>query len=381
MRLYGRVYAPDDLGMRVVSLDGGRVAGIDTVDEAPDDAITFPDAIIAPGFIDIQVNGAFGEDFSSPTANVRVACRTLVRHGVTGFLPTLVSAPADRYAACLRNLAVRDGAGEARVLGVHIEGPFISPAYAGTHDRAVLRNPDRNETDAWLEAGTVRIVTLAPELPGAIDLIKELTRAGIVVAAGHTGATWSEADRAAAAGIRLGTHLFNAMRPIHHRDPGIVGYLLASEIPVSVIADGRHIAPETLRVVAAAKGVGGIIGVTDAVAGLGMPRGEHTLAGRRVISDGTVAALPDGTLSGSVLPLPRMVANLAAAGIAPEEAVRAVTETPARLLGMNDIGTLRPGALADLVMLDPHWQPRATFIGGVLAWSSDPHLGAGAPAS
>jgi N-acetylglucosamine-6-phosphate deacetylase len=371
-RLYGRVFAPDDLGMRLVTIADERIVAIEPTQAPPDDAINMPGSIIVPGFVDLQLNGAFGEDFSDESADLGVVCGALPRHGVTSFLPTVVSSAPERYAGCLANLARSDRPSEARVLGVHLEGPFISPAHAGTHDRDMLRAPDRAEARAWLDAGNVRIVTLAPELPGALDLIGELAQAGVVVAAGHTGASWPETERAAAAGIRLGTHIFNAMRPLHHRDPGIVGFLLASEIPVSVIADGRHMTLETLSVIAAAKGVGGLIGITDGLAGLGMPPGEFLLAGQRVISDGTVAALPNGTLSGSVLPLPRMVANLNAAGLAPEEAVRAVTETPAQLLGVNDrIGTLRPGSLADLVVLDAEWQPLVTFVGGVLAWRAE----------
>jgi N-acetylglucosamine-6-phosphate deacetylase len=369
-RLFGRLFAPDDLGMNVVAMAGDRIVGIEPADEAPDGAVSVP--IIAPGLIDIQINGAFGQDFSDPAADVASVCTSLLRFGVTAFLPTVISSPVDRYGPCLANLARSPRAGEARVLGVHLEGPFISPDHAGTHDRDVLRAPDGEEARAWLDAGEVRLVTLAPELPGALDLVAELSRAGVVVAGGHSGATWAQAQRAADAGMRLGTHLFNAMRPLHHRDPGIVGFLLASEIPVSVIADGRHLALETLSLVSAAKEIDGLITITDGLAGLGLPPGDFVLAGRRIISDGTAASLPDGTLSGSVLPMPRMIANLVSAGLAPSAAVRAATAGPARLLGMGgEIGEIRVGARADLAVLDAEWQPLATYIGGERAWSTE----------
>jgi N-acetylglucosamine-6-phosphate deacetylase len=369
-RLFGQVYAPDDLGTNVVELAGDRIVSIEPADTPPDGARGVP--IIAPGFIDMQINGAFGHDFSDPGADLEVVCRALPRYGVTAFLPTVISSARDRYAPCLANLARAPHAGEALVLGIHLEGPFISPDHAGTHDRDVLRPPDADEAREWLGWGDVRVVTLAPELPGALGLIAELSRAGVVVAGGHTGATWAEAQRAADAGMRLGTHLFNAMRPLHHRDPGIAGFLLASEIPVSVIADGRHLALETLSLLSAVKKRGGLITITDALAGLGMPPGDFVLAGRRVISDGTAASLPDGTLSGSVLPLPRMVANLITAGWTPSAAVRAATATPAQLLGMvGEIGEVRAGARADLVVLDAEWRPLTTYVGGVCAWSAE----------
>jgi N-acetylglucosamine-6-phosphate deacetylase len=368
--LHGRVYAPDDLGPSVVAVAGDRIISIEPAERPPDGARSVP--IIAPGFIDIQINGAFGEDFSDPGADLGSVCASLPQYGVTAFLPTVISSPRDRYAPCLSNLARSPRTGEARVLGVHIEGPFISPDHAGTHDREVLRPPDGEEARAWLDAGEVRVVTLAPELTGALGLITELSHAGVVVAGGHSGASWADAQRASDAGMRLGTHLFNAMRPLHHRDPGIAGFLLASEIPVSVIADGRHLALETLSLVSAAKEVGGLIAVTDALAGLGMPPGDFFLAGRRVISDGTVASLPDGTLSGSVLPLPRMVANLVTAGLTPAAAVHAVTASPARLLGLDgEMGGVRVGARADLVALDADWRPLATYIRGTCAWSAE----------
>jgi N-acetylglucosamine-6-phosphate deacetylase len=372
-RLFGRVLGPDDLGTNVVTIEGDRIASIEPAETAPEDARSVP--IIAPGFIDLQINGAFGQDFADPDADLALVCRSLPRHGVTAFVPTVVSSRRDRYAACLENLGRAQRTGEATVLGVHLEGPFINPDHAGAHDRAALRPPDRDEARAWRDAGNVRIVTLAPELPGALDVVGDLSAAGVVVAGGHSGASWAEAASAAAAGMRLGTHLFNAMRPLHHRDPGIVGFLLASEIPVSVIADGRHLARETLALVAGVKGADQVIAVTDALAALGDAQGdvpgEQTLGGRRVISDGAVASLPDGTIAGSVMPMWRMVANLVEVGVSHSAAVRAATANPARLLGMDaEIGAVRVGARADLAVLDDELRPIATYIGGELAWSS-----------
>jgi N-acetylglucosamine-6-phosphate deacetylase len=377
VRLFGRVLAPDDLGLAVVEVETGRISALSAASEAPDDAIGGPDALVVPGFIDLQLNGAFGHDFSDPSADVAAVCAALPRHGVTAFLPTVISSPPERYRPCLANLATTrrpdaTAPGRSRVLGVHLEGPFLAREQVGTHDPAATRPPDLTEALGWLDAGSVRLVTLAPELPGALPLIAALAGRGVVVAAGHSGASWAEAEAGMRAGIRLGTHLFNAMRPFHHRDPGIAGFLLASDLPVSVIGDGRHIVPETLRLVARAKGPERLVCVTDALAGLGMPPGSYVIAGRRVVTDGTVAGLADGTLSGSVTPLPRMVANLVAAGIPAADAVRAVTANPARVLGLDaELGHIRIGAPADLVVLDADWSVRATFVGGTSAWRAE----------
>ncbi len=180
-------------------------------------------------------------------------CRDMPRFGVTGFVPTIVTSAPDVYAPALANLGRRARPGEAAVLGVHIEGPYISPLHKGTHDPAQLRLPDIREAAAWLEAGSIAWLTLAPELPGAIPLIEFLAGNGVRVSMGHTDATWDQASAAADAGATMATHLFNAMRPFRHRDPGVVGFALGGPLRTGFIADGNHLAFDTIRVIARAK--------------------------------------------------------------------------------------------------------------------------------
>jgi N-acetylglucosamine-6-phosphate deacetylase len=369
--LVGRLLAPEDAGLRLVTIDDGVVTAIGEPGDAPPDALGGPDAWIVPGLVDIQLNGAFGVDFSDSTADLPRAARALAMTGVTAFLPTVVSSAPDAYGPVLRNLAGPVPVGAARVLGTHVEGPFISPARRGTHDPSAVRTPDLGELRAWLDAGDVAIVTLAPELPGSDALIHELVARDVIAAVGHSDATWQEADAAVAAGARLGTHLFNAMRPLHHREPGIIGRLLAAGVTASVIVDGVHIAPETVRLVASIKAPDELVFVTDGLAALGEPPGPFRLGSREVISDGTVARLADGTLSGSVMPMAPALGRLVAAGLEPAIAARAASTTPARLLGLEaELGRVEVGRVADLVLLDAEWRPQLTMVQGQVGYRS-----------
>jgi N-acetylglucosamine-6-phosphate deacetylase len=227
--------------------------------------------------------------------------------------------------------------------------------------------------EIWLEAGDITWVTLAPELPGALPLIEFLVRAGVRVSMGHTDATWAEASAAADAGASLATHLFNAMRPFRHRDPGVAGFVLNSSLTAGIIGDGNHLAFETIRLVARIKAPDELYLVTDALAGLGMPPGRYFLADREYISDGTCGRLPDGTLSGSLLPLNRAIRNLVdAAGLEPAVAVRLATLNAARAIGLEAThGRVEVGRRADLAIVDDDWEVLATIAGGVLAYRAD----------
>jgi N-acetylglucosamine-6-phosphate deacetylase len=369
--LIGRLLAPEDAGLRLVTIDHGWIVGIEETSGAPADALGGPDAWILPGLVDIQLNGAFGIDFSDPEADLPRAAEALTATGVTAFLPTVVSSPPEAYAPILRRLARPVPSGAAQVLGTHVEGPFLSPSRRGTHDPNAIRSPDLGELRGWLDAGNVAIVTLAPELPGADALIAELVARGVIAAIGHSDATWREADAAVEAGARLGTHLFNAMRPLHHRDPGIAGRLLAPGVATSVIVDGVHLAPETVRLVASIKAPDELVFVTDGLAALGEPPGRSRLGSREVISDGTVARLADGTLSGSVLPMAPALGRLVSAGLEPAIAARAASTTPARLLGREaELGRVALNRVADLVLLDADWTPLLTMVQGRVAYQA-----------
>lgn len=290
------------------------------------------------GYIDLQVNGAGGFDLTTEPESLWEVGAVLPRFGVAAFLPTLVSPSfeiVDRARAAWAAGAPPGYAG-ATPLGWHVEGPFIAPTRAGVHDPARLQAPDLGAVADWSPASGVRMVTLAPELPGALEVVAALVASGVVASAGHSAATFDEARAGFDAGIRTVTHVFNAMPPLDHRRPGLVGAALADErVTIGLIPDGLHVHPAMCALVHRAVGPDRLAIVTDAIAGLGMPPGRYRLAGRDCIVDGESARLPDGGLAGSVLAMDRAVRNLAAfAGIPEAEAALAATEVPARLLGL-----------------------------------------------
>ncbi len=325
-----------------------------------------PDGVwIVPGLVDIQLNGAFGVDFAAPEGLPDVRAR-LAASGVTTFLATLVSASPGAYEAPLAALVPDDATALARLAGVHLEGPWLSPAMPGAHDPAALRPPSGTEIDALLAGGTIRVVTLAPEVVGGLDAIRRLVAAGVRVAIGHTNADAATTVAALAAGATFATHLFNAMRPFHHRDPGAVGALLDADCGATVIADGVHVADEALRLAWRTKGAGRLALVSDGVAALGLEPGAHRLGNVDISSDGRVCRLADGTLAGSATPLLDGVRRLVACGVRLADAVRAATETPALLAGL-DAGTIAVGARADLLVLDDSLEVLDVYAGGVSA--------------
>jgi N-acetylglucosamine-6-phosphate deacetylase len=346
-------------GSRIVAVEpGGSAAGADLIVE---------DGWIAPGLIDLQVNGAAGVDLASaeePAAAVSTVARALVRHGVTAFCPTLVTAPPERIMASLPAFAPRAIAGGASSLGAHVEGPFISERFRGVHDPRFLRAPDVDEARRWLFTPPA-IVTLAPELDGALELVRLLSAAGVVVSIGHTGASAAEVRAALEAGARMGTHLFNAMAPLHHRAPGPIGALMASASTIGLIVDGVHVDPVAVELVVRAAGPGRVALVSDAIAAAGMPPGRYRLGEQEIESDGVTARRADGTIGGSATMLERCLRNARAwlPWLAPAEVVRMATETPARALGLRK-GSVAIGYDADLVVLDREWGVAATIVAG-----------------
>jgi N-acetylglucosamine-6-phosphate deacetylase len=323
--------------------------------------------IAVPGLVDLQVNGFAGVDFLSADADgYRQAGRALAATGVTAYQPTFISSPPDAYRHALAVAAsLEDAPGGPRIAGVHLEGPFLSVEHCGAHDPAYLRPPDPALVTELLAAGPVRSMTIAPELPGALDLIKDLAGRGVVVSLGHSGADNVAAHAGFQAGATTVTHLFNAMRRFGHRDPGLAGAALSrGDVVVQIIVDGVHLAAETTRVVLLAAR-GRVVLVTDAIAAAGAGPGRHQLGDREVDVAGAEARLPDGTLAGSVLTMDAALRNVVALGAPFEEAVQACTETPARLLGRTDLGRLVPGGPADLVVLDDALAPRRTITAGV----------------
>jgi N-acetylglucosamine-6-phosphate deacetylase len=319
--------------------------------------------IAVPGFIDLQVNGFGGVDFLEADAEgYRRAGEALLETGVTGYLPTLITTPEDELVAAMREIPiVAEG---PRILGIHLEGPFLSQRRLGTHPPSARRDPDLELLDRLLEAGPVRIMTLAPELPGADALIDALQLRGVTVSCGHSDATAEQANAAFDRGVRTVTHLFNAMRPFEHRDPGIAGAALArDDVIVQIIDDGVHLAPDTVGVVWRAA-AGRVALVTDAMAGAGVPDGAYSLGSLEVVvRDGAVRG-PNGVLAGSVLTMIDAVRNLHALGVGLADAVGAATAVPSAVLGLPTLGRLDVDLPADLVVLSDSLEIESVFVGG-----------------
>lgn len=319
--------------------------------------------IAIPGFIDLQVNGFGGVDFlDADSDGYRRAGAALLETGVTSFLPTLITAPVDDLLAALAEVP-RNGE-VPRVLGVHLEGPFLAGDRLGTHPPLGRRDPNVALLETLLEAGPVRVMTLAPELPGALELIDILCDRGVVVSCGHSDATAEQADAAFDRGARTVTHLFNAMRPLSHRDPGIVGAALArDDVIVQIIADGVHLAPATLLLVWRAA-AGRVALVTDSVAASSADEGLYSLGSVELSVEDGAARRPDGVLAGGVETMIEAVRNLHALGVPLEGALDAATAVPARVLGLTDAGRIDPGMPADIVVLDDNLMVESVFVRG-----------------
>ncbi|XP_063326961.1 N-acetylglucosamine-6-phosphate deacetylase [Pelmatolapia mariae] len=342
-------------------------------------------SIIAPGFIDVQINGGYGIDFSQASEDVSdgvsFVAKKILEHGVTSFCPTLVTSPPEVYHKVLPQVKVHDGGPHgAGVLGFHLEGPFISAEKKGAHPEKYLRTFKSGGLEHLMEVygslDDVAIVTLAPELPGSQSVVRELSQRDITVSLGHSAADLSQAEEAVQHGASFITHLFNAMLPFHHRDPGIVGLLTSDRIPAGrtvyygMIADGIHTNPAALRIAHRAH-PSGLVLVTDAITAMGLPPGRHTL-GQQVIEIQGLHAYVAGTktLSGSIATMDMCVRHFKqASGCSVQEALEAASLHPAQLLGISPKkGKLDYGSDADLVLLDEGLNVKATYISGEEVW-------------
>jgi N-acetylglucosamine-6-phosphate deacetylase len=331
--------------------------------------------LLCPGFIDLQINGAFGADIGPDPEAIRTLVTKLPATGVTSFLPTLISSPPELYEEFLVALEVSATEEGARVLGAHLEGPFLAPERKGAHDPDSLRSVDLGFLQELLNSGHVKIMTLAPELPDSLEAIGLLLEEGAVASAGHTQATYEEVTRAVDAGLRLGTHLYNAMRPLAHREPGTVGALLTDDrVKVGIIADGVHVHEAALRLAHRTRGSEGLILVTDAMQAAGMLPGYYELGGRRVrLEDGAVR-LADGTLAGSALTMDEAVRNAVRfLDVSLAQAVRMAAETPAAALNLDCKGKIAVGCDADLVLLDAEGTVLETIVAGETVYEKSGH--------
>lgn len=380
-----RLYTPMECVDRpVIFLEGDLIVEVapQTARSIPPRAqiIDFGDAILAPGFVDIHIHGGAGYDVMSADAEgLKTLERFLATHGVASYFPTTVTAPIDRtlsaldrLAAAIENAERKEEAGfqRARPVGLHLEGPFISHIRRGVHPPAYLLPPSLDLLERFWQAarGRIRVITIAPELEGAQDVIAEAVRRGVCVSLGHSDANVHTARSAVAAGARHFTHGFNAMRPLDHRDPGIIGEMLTdSRVSADIIADGIHLDPTIVELFLKSKGPELAVLITDAIAATGMPDGHYRLGTLDVeVKDGRCVA--DGRLAGSVLTMDRALRNAMQFGHWDlQQALRAVSLNPARVAGLTHSGKLDTGCRADIAVLSPKGEVRTTVLHGVVS--------------
>jgi N-acetylglucosamine-6-phosphate deacetylase len=329
-----------------------------------------------PGFIDVHIHGAGGHDVMEGTPEaMSVVAQTLARHGTTSFVATTVTASPDDTCRSVEGIAhyiTQQFSAlhtKAEVLGIHYEGPFINKARRGVHPAEWVQLPSAGLLQRLLQAaaGNARILTIAPELLGAVPCMHAARDAGVVVAMGHTDATYEQARAGMAHGARHAVHVYNAMRPFSHRDSGVIGAVLTSpEVTAELIADGVHVEEAAMRVLLQAKGAAGVILISDGLSATGMPDGKYMLGKFEVTVSGGVCRNAEGKLAGSTLTLDRALRNVVALGIPLQDAVRMLTANPAKLLGIEfKKGALRTGADADIVLLDETLQITNVFTRGL----------------
>lgn len=328
--------------------------------------------LILPGFVDLHVHGGGGADFMDGEEAVRRAARFHAGHGTAALLATTVTAPIEDLEAALTgiNTVIQSpGLGEARVLGVHLEGPFISPHKLGAQP-PFATPPDLGLMEHFLRLAPIKVVTLAPELPGAIELIRFLVEQNVQVQIGHSAATYDQAKAGFEAGAQGFTHFFNAMTGLHHREPGVVGLGLEKAEWAEVVPDGLHVHPATVR--ALWKAVPRLYAVTDAVEAAGMPEGEYRLGRNHVFKRGNGIFLESGSLAGSALTLDQAVRNLTSWGLNLGDAVEMTSARPSAYLGLEVPNGLRVGARADIVVLSEDLRVEQVYIGGESVRSLNP---------
>lgn len=378
-------FGPRELSPGFVRIHSGVIAevGEGPPSRVPD--VALDGGVLVPGLVDLQVNGYFGVDLAAADpAGWATVVRRLPGTGTTAFLPTFITAPVHKIASALcRTADLIPGLPlGARVLGVHVEGPFISSRYRRAHDAEWIIDPVPEAVAEIADAGEglLRLMTLAPERDGAMAAIRRLAAAGVLVSVGHSEATAGQVAAAADAGARMVTHLFNGHPSLHHREPGVIGQALADpRITSGLIADLHHVAAQVCRIAFNAA-PGRIALVTDAASCAGMPPGRYQLGGQPIElppGDGVPPTRLDGTLAGSALRMDAAVANMVAAGVGLSDAVAAATRVPADLIGRPDLGRIAPDAAADLTWLGPDLRTQAAWVAGEVMYSAEGLLSPG----
>jgi N-acetylglucosamine-6-phosphate deacetylase len=384
--LAGTIYTPtEEIGNGVILIDGHRISRVGSRQEIkiPPGAavIDNQDRIVVPGFIDMHIHGAAGHDLMEGTPEAVLAVAGyLARHGTTSYLATTVTASLDRTLHAARGLSeiirasqsshgASDRIAGAQALGIHIEGPFLNIKKRGAHPASQIQKPSTDTLARILDAAgnAARVLTLAPELEGALAVLEYARSRGLRVAIGHSNATYEEAERAIAAGATHAVHVYNAMRPFTHRDSGIIGAILVDDrVSAELICDGVHVESTAIRLLVKAKGVGRVILVSDSLSGAGMPDGNYRLGNFTVHVAGGVCRTVEGNLAGSTVTLDAAARNLASfTGLSYQKCLPGVTLNPARILGIEkQKGVIAPGADADLAILDRNYYVTQTYVRG-----------------
>jgi len=355
---------------KIVSIEAGRRAA------GPAERLIDAQGLwVAPGLIDVHVHGGAGRDTMDATPEaLHGMARFFARHGVTCYLPTTVAASSQATLAAAENVARCPQPGDgAHHLGVHLEGPYLNPDHRGAQPLEHLRDPDPEEYDAWLATGCVRLITVAPELDGALALIAQWVGEGVEFAVGHSGASYEQVLKAADHGLRQATHTFNGMLGLHHRIPGTVGAVLADDrIYAQVIADGVHVHPAVVKLLVRTKGVSRTILITDAICAAGLRDGEYNLGGQTITVREGISRTAAGGLAGSSLTLDAGLRNVINyTGLSLEEALPMATSVPAEAIGLaGRKGVLVPGADADVILLDADLNVRLTVVAGQIVYQS-----------
>jgi N-acetylglucosamine-6-phosphate deacetylase len=377
----GKVLTPlEEFSPGRVVLKGDRIEAAGTANDLqiPLKArrIVEPDLWLVPGFIDPHIHGSAGADVMAGTWDaINIISRKLATHGTTSFLPTTISSPAAELTTAIDRIGTVLAGGNfggAQPLGIHLEGPFISPARLGTHNPAHVQLPDAGLLSRWISGsrGTLRLLTMAPELDGATALAEFAEKSGIVLGMGHTNASSEQAAAAAEGGMRYAVHTFNAMRQFAHRDPGVVGTVLADDrIFAEIIADGIHVHPDAIRIFARAKGLERVILVTDAVSATGMPDGPYSLGSQLVYMRAGVCRDDEGRLAGSTLTQDVALRNFIQwTGRTLKDVLPGLTFNPATALRLEGRGRIETGCIADLTMIDSDLRIMKTFVAGKLVF-------------
>ncbi|MBR8658709.1 N-acetylglucosamine-6-phosphate deacetylase [Brevibacillus sp. NL20B1] len=360
----------------LVVVDGGTIAYAGTsagyAGPLPERVETVKDGWICPGFVDIHMHGIAGCDTMDGTPeSLMTISRALARFGVTSFLATTMTASYAELEKAIRNIAAvsRAGTEGAAVAGIHLEGPWINPRYKGAQNEAHIVAPKLAEVRRLYElaGGLLKVVTIAPEQPEALEAIRWLKEQGVIVSAGHTGATFAQAQHAVECGVQHFTHCFNAMTGLHHREPGVVGAAMVHEqLSTELIADGEHVHPAVMRILYRLKSFGRLALVSDSMRAAALGDGVYDLGGQEVHVRGTQAKLADGTLAGSILTLNRAVQNMVTlCGVPLPEAVAMASQTPAEIVGLGgQKGRLEAGYDADITVLNLSYGVEATYVMG-----------------